>query len=130
MKTSVVMQGKSDTWSQKNTTHFIADVITSFWTYLKNRRAWSGIFMFIKERSILWGIVIHPQGREQFRKPQNLDHFLVALVSYLTVSRTYHESSDDQPSVVRLTARLWEVTSLSSKFEPHWVSYTPGFLIQ
>ena len=33
-----------DTWSQKNSTHIIADITISLWTSLKNRKTESDIF--------------------------------------------------------------------------------------
>ena len=41
----------SDMWLQKNTTHLIIDVATSFWTGFKNKELWSGLLKLMKERS-------------------------------------------------------------------------------
>ena len=44
---------KSNTWSQKNTTHFIIDVAVSLWISVKDMEMWSGILKSLKKRSIV-----------------------------------------------------------------------------
>ena len=59
MKLLISKPEKSDTLSQKNSTHFIPDDTTSLLTGPIQRNVWSRIFKSIKEESILSKIVAH-----------------------------------------------------------------------